>query len=258
MSIQTLFDLTGKTAIVTGGGRGLGEAMAQALAEAGANVVVCSRKEAACQEVKQQIEASGGHAMALACDVTNEADVERIVEEVYNQYGKIDILINNSGTSWGGMPPEEMPADKFQKVVNVNLLGTFLMAKAVGKKMIADSVQGKIVNIASVAGLRGSDPNVMQAVGYNASKGGVITLTKDLAKSWGKHGITVNAIAPGFIPTKMTKDVIAPVEKEMVASVPLNRLGEPRDMQGAVLYLASEASSYVTGQTIVIDGGTTA
>lgn len=258
MSIQTLFDLTGKTAIVTGGGRGLGEAMAQALAEAGANVVVCSRKEAACQEVKQQIEANGGHAMALACDVTNEADVDRVVEEVHDQYGKIDILINNSGTSWGGMPPEEMPADKFQKVVNVNLLGTFLMAKAVGKKMIADRIQGKIINIASVAGLRGSDPNVMQAVGYNASKGGVITLTKDLAKSWGKHGITVNAIAPGFIPTKMTKDVIAPVEKEMTASVPLNRLGEPRDMQGAALYLASEASSYVTGQTIVIDGGTTA
>lgn len=156
------------------------------------------------------------------------------------------------------MPPEEMPADKFQKVVNVNLLGTFLMAKAVGKKMIADRIQGKIINIASVAGLRGSDPNVMQAIGYNASKGGVITLTKDLAKSWGKYGITVNAIAPGFIPTKMTKDVIAPVEKEMTASVPLNRLGEPRDMQGAALYLASEASSYVTGQTIVIDGGTTA
>ncbi len=232
--------------------------MAQALAEAGANVVVCSRKEAVCQEVKQQIEANGGHAMALACDVTNEADVERVVEEVHDQYGKIDILINNSGTSWGGMPPEEMPADKFQKVVNVNLLGTFLMAKAVGKKMIADRIQGKIINIASVAGLRGSDPNVMQAIGYNASKGGVITLTKDLAKSWGKYGITVNAIAPGFIPTKMTKDVIAPVEKEMTASVPLNRLGEPRDMQGAALYLASEASSYVTGQTIVIDGGTTA
>lgn len=258
MSIHTLFDLTGKTAIVTGGGRGLGEAMAHALAEAGANVVVCSRKEAACEEVKREIEANGGQAMALACDVTSEADVERVVEEVHNHYGKIDILINNSGTSWGGMPPEEMPADKFQKVVNVNLLGTFLMAKAVGKKMIADQTKGKIINIASVAGLRGSDPNVMQAIGYNASKGGVITLTKDLAKSWGKHGITVNSIAPGFIPTKMTKDVIAPMEKEMMASIPLNRLGEPRDMQGAALYLASDAAAYVTGQTIVIDGGTTA
>ncbi|GAK07109.1 glucose 1-dehydrogenase [Geomicrobium sp. JCM 19038] len=255
MSVLSLFDLTGKTAIITGGGRGLGEAMAEALSEVGANVVVCSRKVEACVAVKEKIESKGGTAMALALDVTNEEQVESVVEEVHQRFGSIDILINNSGTSWGGYAPEDMPIDKFKKVVDVNLNGTFIMTQAVGKRMIADGTKGRIINIASIAGFRGSNPDVMQAIGYNSSKGGMITMTKDFAVNWGRYGITVNGIAPGFIPTKMSQDVIAPIKDQMIAKVPLKRLGEMQDMQGAALYLASDAAAFMTGQTLVLDGG---
>ncbi|GAK11514.1 glucose 1-dehydrogenase [Geomicrobium sp. JCM 19039] len=255
MSVMNLFDLKGKVAIITGGGRGLGEGMAEALSEAGATVVLCSRKVEACEEVKKRIEEKGGKAKAHALDVTDAEQVERVVAAVQEDYGHIDILVNNSGTSWGGYPPEEMAIDKFQKVVNVNLVGAFIMTQAVGKRMIAAGTKGRIVNIASIAGFRGSKPEVMQAIGYNSSKGGLITMTKDFAVNWGKYGITVNGIAPGFIPTKMTKDVIAPIEDKMIANVPVGRLGQIQDMQGTVLYLASDAASFMTGQMLILDGG---
>ncbi len=206
MNVKELFDLNGRTAIVTGGGRGLGEQIAEGLAEAGANVVVCSRKEENCKEVSEKLNEKGIQSIALKCDITNPSDIENVVDQTLQKFGRIDILVNNSGASWGA-PVDEMPLEAFQKVLNVNVVGTFLMSQAVGKIM-AKQQYGKIINIASVAGLKGSDPSFMDAIGYNTSKGGVLSFTKDLAVKWGSRGIYVNAIAPGFFPTKMSQVLI--------------------------------------------------
>jgi NAD(P)-dependent dehydrogenase (short-subunit alcohol dehydrogenase family) len=251
-----LFRLDGKTAVITGGGRGLGQYFAEALSDAGANVVLCSRKLAACEQVQQEIEARGGKALSLTCDVTQPSDAERIVEATQQHFGAIDILINNSAT-WGA-PPEQMPLDKFDQVINVNIKGTFIMSQLVGKTMIARGQGGKIINIASIAGLVGGNPKYLQVAGYHASKGAIVNMTRDLATSWARYGITVNAIAPGWFPTRMSQGLIKQHEKEMLADIPLARFGKPDDLKGAIVFLASPAADYMTGQTIVIDGGITA
>ena len=252
-----LFRLDGKTAIVTGGGRGLGQYMAEALSDAGANVVLCSRKKEALDEVKEGIEAKGGEALALACDVTEPDDVENVVKEAEERFGAIDVLVNNSGATWGASPLE-MPLEKFDQVVWVNVRGTFLMSRAVGRRMIERGEGGKIVNISSVAGLVGGHPDYMQTIGYNSSKGAVISMTRDLATSWARYGINVNAIAPGWFPTKMSGALIEQFEDRMLEDIPLHRFGNPEDIKGAILFLASPAADYVTGQTLVVDGGQTA
>jgi NAD(P)-dependent dehydrogenase (short-subunit alcohol dehydrogenase family) len=253
MHIKELFDLTGKTAIVTGGGRGLGAQIAEALAEAGANVVVCSRKLEACQEVSEKLKEKGVGSLALSCDVTNTNEVNRVVEETSREFGRIDILFNNSGASWGA-PALEMPLDKWKKVMDVNVTGVFLMSQAVGKVMVKQK-SGKIINIASVAGLGGTDPKVMDAIGYHASKGAVITFTKDLAVKLAGHNIHVNAIAPGFFPTKMSKGVLVHGGDAIMEGTPLKRFGSDDDLKGAALFLASAASNYVVGHVLVVDGG---
>ncbi|MBU9672467.1 SDR family oxidoreductase [Planococcus sp. CP5-4] len=253
MQVMDLFDLTGKTAIVTGGGRGLGAQIAEGFAEAGANVVLCSRKVEACEEVAKQLEAKGVKTLALACDVTSPQDVKYVVEKTVETFGTIDILVNNSGASWGA-PVTEMPLEAWNKVMAVNVTGTFLMSQAVGEVMIQKN-SGKIINIASVAGLGGIDPQLMDAIGYNTSKGAVITFTKDLAAKWGRHNIKVNAIAPGFFPTKMSKDVMKHGEEGLLARTPLNRFGTDEDLKGAALFLAAKASDYVTGDVVMVDGG---
>ena len=256
-NVLDLFHLDSKTAIVTGGGRGLGQYMAEALSEAGANVVLCSRKKEALEEVKEGIEEKGGKALALACDVTEPDDVENVVSETEERFGAIDILVNNSGATWGA-PPLEMPLEKFDQVMWVNVRGTFLMSQAVGRRMIERGEGGKIVNIASIAGLVGGRPDYMQTIGYNSSKGAVISMTRDLATSWAQHGINVNAIAPGWFPTKMSSGLIEQFEDKMLEDIPLKRFGSPEDIKGVILFLASPAANYVTGQTIVVDGGQTA
>jgi gluconate 5-dehydrogenase len=255
-NVLDLFHLDSKTAIVTGGGRGLGQYMAEALSEAGANVVLCSRKKEALEEVKEGIEEKGGKALALACDVTEPDDVENVVSETEERFGAIDILVNNSGATWGA-PPLEMPLEKFDQVMWVNVRGTFLMSQAVGRRMIERGEGGKIVNIASIAGLVGGRPDYMQTIGYNSSKGAVISMTRDLATSWAQHGINVNAIAPGWFPTKMSSGLIEQFEDKMLEDIPLKRFGSPEDIKGVILFLASPAANYVTGQTIVVDGGQT-
>jgi NAD(P)-dependent dehydrogenase (short-subunit alcohol dehydrogenase family) len=252
-----LFRLDGKTVIVTGGGRGLGRYMAEALADAGANVVLCSRKKESLEGVKGEIEARGGHALALACDVTDPDDVAGVVSGAEDAFGGVDVLVNNSGATWGA-PPAEMPLEKFDQVIAVNVRGTFLMAQAVGRRMIERGTGGTIVNISSVAGLVGGHPDFMQTVGYNSSKGAVISMTRDLATSWAPHGITVNAIAPGWFPTRMSGGLIEKFEERMLDGIPLRRFGNPEDLKGVVIFLASPAASYVTGQTLVVDGGATA
>ncbi|MBM7659602.1 gluconate 5-dehydrogenase [Bacillus mesophilus] len=253
MHVKQLFDLTGKTAIVTGGGRGLGEQIAIGFAEAGANVVVCSRKVEACQEVSEKLKELGVRSLALKCDITNPDDVSNLVEETLKEFGQIDILVNNSGATWGA-PAATMPLEAWQKVLNVNINGTFLVSQAVGRTMI-EQKSGKIINIASVAGLGGTNPKYMDTIGYNTSKGAVITFTKDLAVKWGQYNINVNAIAPGFFPTKMSQVLIERGKERILETTPLGRVGNDQDLKGVALFLASNASNFVTGDVIVVDGG---
>ncbi|TDL31889.1 glucose 1-dehydrogenase [Jeotgalibacillus sp. S-D1] len=254
MKVLELFDLSGKTALITGGGRGLGAQIAEGFAEAGANVVLCSRKLDACLETAERLSELGVKTLALQCDISNPEEVEQAVEDTLKAFDSIDILVNNSGATWGA-PAEEMPIEAWRKVIDVNVTGTFLMSQAVGRKMI-EKKEGKIINIASVAGLGGTDPRVMDTIGYNTSKGAVITLTKDLAVKWGRHNINVNAIAPGFFPTKMSKAIIESGKDPILEMTPLKRFGSDNDLKGAALFLASQASDYVTGDVLIIDGGT--
>ena len=257
MNALDLFRLDGKTAIVTGGGRGLGRYMAEALSDAGASVVLCSRKKEPLTEVQREIEAGGGRALAVELDVTDEDSVEGVVSAAAESFGSVDVVVNNSGATWGA-PPEEMPLERFDQVMRVNVRGTFLMSQAAGRRMIETGAGGAIINISSVAGLVGGHPDYMQTVGYNSSKGAIISMTRDLATSWAQHNITVNAIAPGWFPTRMSRGLIEKFEEEMLANIPLGRFGAPEDLKGVVIFLASPAASYVTGQTIVVDGGATA
>ena len=256
-SALDLFRLDGKTAIVTGGGRGLGQYMAEALVDAGANVALCSRKKESCEEVAGELEARGGKALAMACDVTDPEAVEAVVEETVETFGTVDVLVNNSGATWGA-PTLEMPLEAFDKVVAVNLRGTFLMSQAVLRRMVERGEGGSIVNLASIAGLLGGHPDYMQTVGYNSSKGAVISMTRDLATGFAREGINVNAIAPGWFPTKMSRGLISQHEEKMLEGIPLGRFGGPEDIKGVLLLLASPAGRYITGQTIVVDGGQTA
>ena len=256
-SALDLFRLDGKTAIVTGGGRGLGQYMAEALSDAGASIMFCSRKKEACEEIRQEIEHRGRRALAMGCDVTDPEQVSAVVEETINAFGAVDILVNNSGATWGA-PTLEMPLEAFEKVVDVNVRGTFLMSQAVLKKMVERGAGGRIINISSVAGLVGGHPDYMQTIGYNSSKGAVISMTRDLATSFSREGINVNAIAPGWFPTKMSRGLISEHEEKMLEGIPLGRFGEPDDIKGVILLLASPAGAYITGQTIVVDGGHTA
>ncbi len=254
MNVLRMFDLSGKTAIITGGGRGLGAQIALGLAEAGANIVLCSRKVEACQRVADSLEKEYGvQTLALKCDIGNAVDIQNVVKETLNKFVCIDILVNNSGASWGA-PSLDMPLEAWNNVININLTGTFLMSQAVGKVMV-EQKRGKIINIASVAGLGGTHADMMDTVGYNASKGAVITLTKDLAVKWGKHNIHVNAIAPGFFPTKMSQVLLEHGRDALEYLTPLGRLGNDQDLKGVVLFLASDASNYITGEVLVVDGG---
>jgi NAD(P)-dependent dehydrogenase (short-subunit alcohol dehydrogenase family) len=250
---RELFDLSGKTAIVTGGGAGIGRQMAQALAESGANLVLCARKVERCEQAAAELSQLGVRALGLRCDVRQPEAVQAVVDRTREEFGRIDVLVNNAGTVWGA-PPEETPLDGWQKVIDVNLTGVFVFSQAAGRVMI-DADGGKIVNIASVAGLGGAPPEIVNAIPYHASKGGVIAFTRDLACKWARHGINVNAIAPGWFPSEMSRYVLDRQGEALVERVPLRRFGGPDDLKGAVVFLASAASDYVTGHTLVVDGG---
>jgi NAD(P)-dependent dehydrogenase (short-subunit alcohol dehydrogenase family) len=252
MNTKKLFDLSGRVAIITGGSIGLGRHMAEGLAEMGANLVLCARKKERCEQAAEELRLLGVKTLALGCDVKNPDQVQAVVDATVAQFGRIDILINNAGTSWGA-PVEEMRLEHWNKVIETNLTGTFLFSQAAGKVMVPQR-RGKIINVASVAGLRGAPPE-FQAIGYHASKGGVIAFTKDLACKWGIHNIQVNAIAPGWFPTNMSRVVIEQNKDAFLDKIPLRRFGNEHDLKGAVAYLASDASDYVTGHVLVVDGG---
>jgi NAD(P)-dependent dehydrogenase (short-subunit alcohol dehydrogenase family) len=255
VNVKELFDLTGRVAIVSGGSMGLGFQMAEGLAEMGATLALCARNQERCEAAAKEFRNQGVPALALECDVKSQSSIEAVVDATLAQFGRIDILVNNAGTSWGA-PIEEMTEEQWDKVLATNLTGTFLFCQAVGQVM-ASQKNGKIINIASVAGLIGAS-NELQAIGYHASKGGVIAFTKDLACKWAPLNIQVNAIAPGWFPTHMSQWVIEHRTNSLLAKIPAGRFGNNHDLKGAVVFLASAASAYVTGHVLVVDGGQTA
>jgi NAD(P)-dependent dehydrogenase (short-subunit alcohol dehydrogenase family) len=257
-SLQQLFDLSGSVALVTGGGRGLGEQIARGLAQAGAAVALGSRRREACEGVATELAAEYGvRTLPLRLDVGSEEEVRAAVEQVEAELGPVDLLVNNAGTSWGA-PAAEMPLPAWHKVMETNATGTFLCSREVGRRLIERQQTGAILNLASIAGLKGSPPEVLDVAGYSASKGAVVALTRDLAVKWARHGIRVNALAPGFFPTDMTRVVLERAEKGLARLIPMGRTGRDDELLGAALFLLAPAAGYVTGQVLGVDGGMSA
>ena len=256
-NVQQLFDLTGKTALVTGGSRGLGLQMAHALGEAGARIMLSSRKAADLEEAAAELQAAGIDARWIAADCANEADIERLAAETLERLGQVDILINNAGASWGA-PAEEHPVAAWDKVMNLNVRGYFLLSQQIARRSMIPRKTGRIINLASIAGL-GGNPLGMKTIAYNTFKGAVINFTRALAGEWGVHGINVNAICPGFFKTKMASVLIETLgEDEMKSHAPLRRLGDDEDLKGLTLLYASDAGKHITGQWVAVDGGVSA
>jgi gluconate 5-dehydrogenase len=253
-NIQELFDLTGRTAIVTGGSRGIGKEMAEGLAEAGANLMLCARRAEWLDEAVEGFRGRGFKVEGMLCDVAEPDDVSAVVSATVEKFGSVDVLINNAGISWGAMP-EDMPLEKWQQVLDVNLTGCFLFAQAAGREMLKQG-RGSIINIASISGITSSANGPFYA-GYVASKAGLIGLTRELAASWGRKGIRVNAIAPGFFHSRLADSVIDIYERSIQENNVIPRVGNEGELKGVAVFLASDASSYVTGQTIAVDGGMT-
>ncbi len=253
-SIQDLFKLSGRTAIVTGGSRGLGEEMAEGLAEAGASLMLCARREEWLTPTVERFRGLGYRVEGVVADVAKPADVQAVVDATMKAYGQVDILVNNAGITWGERP-ETMPFDKWQKVLDVNLTGAFLFAQAAGREMIKREY-GRIINVASIAGLHASVRGPHYA-GYSATKAGLMGLTRELAASWGRQGIRVNAIAPGFFHSRLADPAIPLAEPSIKASCPIPRVGAAGELKGVAVFLAADASNYITGQVIVVDGGRT-
>jgi gluconate 5-dehydrogenase len=256
MNVKQLFDLQGRVALVTGGSRGLGLQMAEALGEMGARLALTARKKDELDAAVAHLKERGIEATAWVCDLGKREQVGPAIEQMLAKLGKLDILVNNAGTTWGA-PAEDHPLEAWDKLVNLNLTGTFLASQIVAKKSMIPSKWGRIVNIASVAGLMASDPRVVRTVAYNATKHGVVGLTRQCAAEWGEHGITVNAICPGFFPSKMTKATLDALGRLVLETTPTRRLGNDEDLKGLVVLLASEASRHITGQAIAVDGGAT-
>ena len=253
-TVQQLFDLTGKTALVTGGSRGLGLQMAHALGEAGARIMLSSRKAADLEEAVAELQAAGIDARWIAADCALEADIHRLADETLERMGDIDILVNNAGAAWGA-PAEDHPLEAWDKVMNLNVRGYFILSQRVAKKSMIARRQGRIINLASIAGLGGNPPD-MQTIAYNTSKGAVVNFTRALACEWGRHGVTVNAICPGFFPSKMTRGTLERLgEQKLAEHAPLQRLGDDEDLKGITLLYASDAGKHITGQWLAVDGG---
>ncbi len=254
--VSKLFDLSGQTALVTGGSRGLGLQIAEALGEAGAKVMLCSRKAADLEQAAAALKAKGIDAQWIAADAADPQQIQRVVDETMQKLGRIDILINNAGATWGA-PAEDHPLDAWDKVMNLNVRSLFLFAQAVAKASMIPNRHGRIVNVASIAGLSGSTQ--VKFIAYGTSKGAVVNFTRTLAGEWGAHGITVNALAPGFFPSKMTAGTLKAVgEDKLAEGAPLKRIGDDDDLKGAALLFASAAGKHITGQILAVDGGVSA
>ncbi len=253
-TVNTLFNLQGKTALVTGGSRGLGLQMAHALGEAGARVLITSRKAADLESAAAELQAAGIDAQWIAADCGKEADIRRLADETLARLGHVDILVNNAGAAWGA-PAEDHPVEAWDKLMNLNVRGYFILSQHLAKKCMIPRQQGRIINIASIAGLGGNPPQ-LQTLAYNTSKGAVINFTRALACEWGRYHINVNAICPGFFPSRMTQGALEQLgEEEMASHAPLRRLGDDEDLKGITVLFASDAGKHITGQWLAIDGG---
>jgi gluconate 5-dehydrogenase len=255
-SVKELLALAGKTALVTGGSRGLGLQMAEALGEMGARIAITARKRAALDEAVSHLKKRGIEAVAYVCDMGKRESILPVADEILRKFGKIDILVNNAGATWGA-PAEDYPLDAWDKLVNLNLTGAFVLTQIVGKRSMIPARWGRIINVASIAGLMGQDPRIVRTIAYNTTKGGLVNFTRALAAEWGQHGITVNAICPGFFPSKMTQATLDSLGEMIRDWTPTKRLGNDEDLKGLVVLLASEASRHITGQAIAVDGGAT-
>jgi NAD(P)-dependent dehydrogenase (short-subunit alcohol dehydrogenase family) len=253
MSLKRLLDLSGKVALVTGGSRGLGLQMAEALGEMGARVAITARKAPELEVAAKHLGALGVEVLTVPVDLGRRENIPATLEPVLARFGTVDILVNNAGTTWGA-PAEDYPAEAWDKVMRLNIDAMFFLSQLVARKCMIPRRSGKIVNVASVAGLSGNPPG-MSTIAYNASKGAAVNLTRALAAEWGKYDINVNAICPGFFPSRMTHGLLDVIGKTVVESTPLGRLGGDEDLKGAVAFLASDASRHVTGQYLVVDGG---
>ena len=255
MSIKTLFDLTGRSALVTGGSRGLGLQIAEALGEQGARLVLTARKQADLDEAVAHLAGMGIKATALAADLSDATLAHAMVDAALKELGQIDILINNAGATWGA-PAEDHPLEAWDKVMNLNVRSIFVVSQAVGKASMIPRRSGRIVNVASIAGLKGNSPGTMKTMAYNTSKGAVVNFTRALAAEWGAHNITVNALAPGFFPSKMTRGVLEQFGADKLSErAPLQRIGGSEDLKGAALLFSSDAGRHITGQVLAVDGG---
>ena len=251
MPLRKLFDLTGRTALITGGSRGLGLQIAEALGEMGAKLAITARKKDELDKAASQLGAS-----AYVCDIGKREAIAPVAEQILQKFGKVDILVNNAGATWGA-PAEQHPLEAWDKLVSVNLSGLFVLTQFIAAKSMIPARWGRIINVASVAGLLGQDPRFAPTAAYTATKHGVVGLTRQLAAEWGVHGITVNAICPGFFPSKMTRATLETTGKTIREWTPTRRLGNDEDLKGLAVLLASEASRHITGQAIAVDGGAT-
>jgi gluconate 5-dehydrogenase len=253
-TVQQLFDLKGKTALVTGGSRGLGLQMAHALGEAGARIMLSSRKAEDLEQATAELQAAGIDARWIAADCAKEVEIRRLADETLQRMGDVDILVNNAGAAWGA-PAEDHPVEAWDKVMNLNVRGYFILSQHIAKKSMIARRQGRIINVASIAGLNGNPPD-MTTIAYNTSKGAVINFTRALGAEWGKYNITVNAICPGFFPSKMTMGTLKALgEEKLAAGAPLRRLGDDEDLKGLCVLYASDAGKHITGQWLAVDGG---
>jgi len=251
------FDLSGKTALLTGGSRGLGLHMARVLGEAGAQLAITARRQDELDAARAQLEAAGHRVLAIAHDLARIDTVPSMVESVIAHYGQVDILVNNAGATWGA-PAEDYPREAWDKVLGLNVDGSWAVTQAVARQSMIARRSGVIVFVSSIAGLAGNRPQFVQTVAYNTSKAALINLARSLAGEWGRFGIRVNCIAPGFIPSKMSDGALARMRDAYLERVPLGRLGRDEDLSGALLFLASDASAYVSGQVLAVDGGLSA
>ncbi len=252
-TVKQLFDLSGRVAVITGGATGIGYQMATGLAEAGSNLVICSRKLENCEQAAHELGKLGVKTLALACDVTQADQVEAMKDAILKKFGRVDVLVNNAGRAWVA-PPEEMPLERWQQVFDLNITAPFICAQVLGREMIK-ARRGKIINIASVAGLVGRNPKAYNSVAYSASKGALVNFTRDLAVKWAQHNINVNAICPGFFVTPLNHKLYEKNKENIDRDIPLHRTGGPDDLKGIVVLLASDASNFMTGAIIPVDGG---
>jgi len=257
MSVKKLFDLTGRVAVITGGSRGLGLQVAEAFGEMGARLVLTARKQAELDQAVAHLDQQKIQATAIACDLSKTETIDPMVEGILGRLGRIDILVNNAGATWGA-PTVDYPLEAWEKVLRLNLTSAFVLTQSVGKRAMIPARYGRIVNMASIAGLIGHADVMVATIAYNASKGGMINFTRALAAEWAKHNVTVNAIAPGFFPTKMSKGVLEMYGDALLERNPMGRVGGPEDLKGLAVLLASDACAFITGQTIAVDGGVTA